>query len=92
MCGVGALINDDVYCDALEHLTVEDVPVVDAVKASGWPTDEQSLWMYGRIQQIHDSLLADHGDTFRRQWYHQCCELAAALDLTAPDRPNLRGR
>lgn len=53
-CAIGILIDDNEYHISLEFQAASDIDVVEALDASGWPTDMDSLEIYDRMQEVHD--------------------------------------
>lgn len=55
-CAVGHIIDDEIYDDKLETLSIDDSDVIEAVKAScvNWEITDTSLGMLLILQRIHD--------------------------------------
>lgn len=70
-CAVGCLIPDDLYCFALENLTVYDKLVKDVLRAAGVDINND-LEVLGELQDMHDN---DYSENWKWQldeieaWY-----------------------
>ena len=76
-CAVGCLIDDDQYRDEIEGMGADDIPVLNAIEASGWKG--VSIHLLDAMQNCHDTL---HPSDWEERFLH----IAGQYELTLPTK------
>lgn len=53
-CAVGVLITDEAYAPAMEWRSLDDEPVLDALRQSGVADSAEVLSLLNELQEVHD--------------------------------------